>query len=136
MLAMLQKPIAAERLADDVFYEKIDEETELLARLIDAECGDDWCEDLMLYYTGSVVLNRVESELFPDTLHDVIYQPGQYSVVDSGRIDKPPRERPLRIAKELMKDGSQLPSKVVFQANFIQGEVYAHIQTMYFCERD
>ena len=28
---------------------------------------------------GSVVLNRVESEYYPDTIREVIYQPGQYA---------------------------------------------------------
>lgn len=35
-----------------------------------------------------VVLNRVESDSFPDSIEDVIYQPGQFSPVASGRFDR------------------------------------------------
>lgn len=107
---------------------------DLMARIINAECGAAWCEDEMLYYTGSVVLNRVDDDRFPDTIEDVIYQPGQYSPTWSGSINNKPSDRCIEIAKDLLDNGSMLPSDVVFQANFTQGtEVYAKVQTMYFC---
>lgn len=34
------------------------------------------------------VLNRVDSEHFPDSVHDVIYQPNQFASVWNGRIHK------------------------------------------------
>lgn len=113
-----------------------EEELDLLSRLISAECGAEWCEDKMLYYTGSVVLNRISSEYYPSTMYEVIYQPGQYSVTWSGSINSPPTERSVRIAEELLTSGSVLPSEVLYQANFLQGsELYEQIQTMYFCVR-
>ena len=36
---------------------------------------------------GSVVINRVLSSKFPDTVLGVIYQSGQFSPVGSGRLD-------------------------------------------------
>ena len=33
---------------------------------------------------GEVVLNRVASPEFPDTLAEVVFQPGQYSAADEG----------------------------------------------------
>lgn len=34
------------------------------------------------------ILNRVDSAYFPDTIHDVIYQPNQFSPMWNGRINR------------------------------------------------
>lgn len=113
----------------------IDEyELDLLAHLIFAEAGSDWCEDEMQLYTGSVALNRVKHAEYPDTLYDVIYQEGQYSCVDNGMIEYVYNERAYECAKFLLTNGSQLPDNVVFQAPFEQGDgTYKQVQNMYFC---
>jgi len=111
-----------------------EEERELLAHLIFAEAGSDWCEDNMLYYVGSVVLNRIESEYFPDTMREVIYQPGQYSCVNNGMIEYEYNQRAYNVAEDLLTSGSCLPSNVLFQAQFEQGDgTYVIVQNMYFC---
>lgn len=109
-------------------------EWELLAQLIFAEAGSDWCEDNMLYYTGSVVLNRIKSEYYPNTMEEVIYQPGQYSCVNNGKIYAEPNKRAYNVAEDLLTSGSCLPENVVYQAQFEQGDgVYVKVQNMYFC---
>lgn len=114
-----------------------DEELELLAHLIFAEAGSDWCSDKMQQYTGSVVLNRIASTRFPNTMYDVIYQSGQYSVVRSGAINKTPNERAYNCARYLLENGSVLPSNVVFQSQHIQGDgIYEKVQNMYFCYKN
>ena len=114
-----------------------EEELELLAHLIFAEAGSDWCSDKMQQYTGSVVLNRVNSSYFPNTLKDVIYQPGQYSVVKSGAINKTPNQRAYDVAKFLLENSSVLPSNVIFQSQHIQGDgIYEKVQNMYFCYKN
>lgn len=114
-----------------------EEELELLARVIFAEAGSDWCSDKMQQYTGSVVLNRVASPLFPDTMREVIYQNGQYSVVRSGAINKAPNERAYNCAKFLLENGSVLPSNVIFQSQHRQGDgLYEQVQNMYFCYKN
>ena len=111
-----------------------EEEWELLAHLIFAEAGSDWCSDNMMYYVGSVVLNRIESEYFPNTMREVIYQPGQYSCVDNGMIDYEYNQRAYNVAEDLLTSGSCLPKNVVFQAQFEQGDgTYVVVQNMYFC---
>ena len=110
---------------------------ELLAHLIDSEAGAPWVEDEVLYGVGSVVLNRMSDEGFPDTMEEVVYQPGQYAVVGSGRIASEPSERSYAVAADLMENGPTMPAEVVFQANFPQGRgTYAEIQGVYFCYRD
>lgn len=115
--------------------EVIDEyELYLLACLINAEAGSNWCSDKMQYYVGSVVLNRVDSYEFPNTIYDVIYQKGQYACIDNGSINNKPCDRALRIAEDLLTNGSVLPKNVIFQAEFKQGNgTYCKEQNMYFC---
>jgi N-acetylmuramoyl-L-alanine amidase len=62
-------------------------EKDLLARLVRAEAESE-------PYSGKVavavvVLNRVDNETFPNNIHDVIYQSGQFSPVSNGAINKP-----------------------------------------------
>lgn len=114
-----------------------DEDLELLAHLIFAEAGSDWCSDKMQQYTGSVVLNRIKCPLYPNNMRDVIYQKGQYSVVKSGAIDKTPNQRAYDVAKFLLENGSVLPENVVFQSQHIQGDgIYEKVQSMYFCYKN
>ena len=58
----------------------------LLSRVIDAMAGSDWLTDDFRMCVGEVVLNRVASPEFPDTLYDVVYQKGQYAVVNTARL--------------------------------------------------
>lgn len=111
-----------------------DHELYLMAHLINGEAGCNWCSDDMMYYVGSVVLNRVDSKYFPDNIEDVIFAPKQYACTWDGNFDKEPCERAWRIAEDLLLNGSVLPENVVFQAQFTQGDgVYCKEQNMYFC---
>lgn len=119
----------------DVIIKAVPEnELELLANLINAEAGADWCSDEMMYGVGSVVLNRIESDKFPDTLEGVIFQSGQYQCTWDGNMNKPVCERSYRIAYDLLSNGSTYPKNVVYQAGFTQGSgIHEKIQNMYFC---
>lgn len=117
-----------------------EEDLDLLARLITAEMGASWVSDEIQLYVGSVVLNRMQHPLFPDTLYDVIYAKGQYSPTWTGAINNTPDERTIENARQLLEQGSVLPENVVFQANFPQGdgvyyEYYDEVlgTTTYFC---
>lgn len=60
--------------------------TELLARLINGEArGESYQGQVAV---GAVVLNRVKSSQFPNTIPAVIYQKGQFSCVTDGQFDK------------------------------------------------
>lgn len=63
-----------------------DEELELLAKCIEAEAGN---QDLLgKKFVCDVILNRVDSEIFPNEIEEVIKQPNQFSVISNGSIDK------------------------------------------------
>jgi hypothetical protein len=63
-----------------------EEEIELLATIIAAEAGNQPFEGKVA--VGAVVLNRVKSPLFPNTVRHVIYQPNQFTPVSDGRIKR------------------------------------------------
>jgi N-acetylmuramoyl-L-alanine amidase len=48
---------------------------------------------------GNVVLNRVQSERFPNSVQDVVFQPGQFNPVDMGTIYLEPSEQAILAAK-------------------------------------
>ena len=109
----------------------------LLAKLITAEQGYN-ASDTAYYYTGSVVLNRVASDDFPDTLEGVIYQryngAYQYQCVSNGQINRDYDPRAYEIAEDLLTNGSVLPASVVFQAEFRQGSgTYCVDGNTYYC---
>ena len=54
------------------------EERELLCRTVYCEAGNQSIETQEM--VALTILNRLESDKFPDTLHDVIYQKNQYEV--------------------------------------------------------
>ena len=123
-----------ETISNGVIVDK--EKLEMLAHLINAEAGTEYSDesitDEMQLSVGSVVLNRVDHHLFPNTLEEVIFQPGQYSVTWNGSYEKKPSERAYKNAEYLLLNGSILPSNVVYQANFKQGKLYKKIKNVYF----
>ncbi|WP_174733398.1 cell wall hydrolase [Mesobacillus harenae] len=62
-------------------------EKDLLARLVEAEAkGEPFAGKVAV---AAVVLNRVESEQFPDTIHNVVHQKRQFTPVATGSIKQP-----------------------------------------------
>lgn len=129
-------------IESNVFYEEEDDDwvdpfeynTEILARVINGEAGAEYVSDETRYYVGSVVLNRVESEYYPNTIEEVVFQRGQYECTWNGMYDRQPTEACYRIARDLLINGSKLPNNVLLQANFVQGDsIYAYMDTIYFC---
>ena len=103
------------------------------------EMGMSWAPDEQQLYVGSVVLNRVASDRFPDTLEEVVYQPGQYACA-SYLYSLTPDARTIANARQLLEGGSVLPAGVVFQSEAPQGSgVYATYHdevlgsTTYYC---
>lgn len=117
-----------------------EEDLDLLARIINAEAGCDWMPDWVQQMVGSVVLNRVNSAYFPNTIREVIYQPGQYGPVYNGSINKKPSQRVIENARYLLENGSICPPNVTGQNGIITGSgLYTSYYdsvlgtTIYFC---
>lgn len=109
-----------------------DEELYIMSHLIYGEAGN--CSDELQIAVGSVVLNRVKSKYFPNTIKEVVFQKGQYACTWDGNYDKSPDEQAINNSKYLLESGSQLPAACIFQAEFIQGDgVYKTIGNTYIC---
>lgn len=106
-----------------------------LARIIQAENGGHE-DDEALLLTGIVVLKRVKSKHYPDTIIGVISQKGQYSTYADGKFWNEPSKRSMMIAKRLLSTNivHDYPDNLVFQAEFEQGRsVYKKLGYEYFC---
>ena len=114
----------------------------LLARLIDAMAGSDWLTEDFRLCVGEVVLNRVASPEFPNTLREVICQRGQYSVANSPRFASlVPRHECVDAALRLLQGERHMVPAVVYQADYLQGELFAmypdrQLGSTYFCLSD
>jgi N-acetylmuramoyl-L-alanine amidase len=75
-------------------------EKDLLARLVRAEAESEPYSGKVAVAT--VVLNRVDNETFPNNIHDVIYQSGQFSPVSNGQINKPADSESVRAVNEAL----------------------------------
>lgn len=112
----------------------------VLSHIISAEAGN--CGEEMLIGVGSVVLNRVADDRFPDTIEEVVFQTEptiQYQPTVDGSYWKEPTEDAMKVAEMLLEKGSQFPADVIYQSNEQLGEYYTEIEpppgigsTMYF----
>lgn len=59
-------------------YEPTDYEKILLSNLVGREYGADWVSTYDKAKVVATVMNRVEADEFPDTIYDVVSQPGQF----------------------------------------------------------
>ena len=126
--------IEAGRAAEICRNEKIDQtgsgETKiafqdlfLLAKIITSEAGSERLSDEWRMCVGEVVLNRVASPEFPDTVEEVILQEGQYAGVNTDEFTYylNPTEDSVNAALRLLQGERLMDPWVVFQANFPQG---------------
>ena len=105
-------------------YEQLDfDELYLLSKVIEAEAGSDWLSDDWKMSVGEVVLNRVASPEFPDTVEEVVFQRGQYYSRSNAYFRTLlPSERSVDAAVRLLCGERVLGDEsVVFQSNYVLG---------------
>ena len=111
----------------------------LLAKLICAEAGSDWLSDDFRLCVGEVVLNRVASPEFPDSISDVVYQKGQYASAGTAAFASlVPSQACVDAALRLMQGERKMAPSVVFQSDHEQGEIFSmytdrRLGTTFFC---
>ncbi len=88
--------------ADDLYW---------LSRIVSCESGNQPL--LGKIAVANVVLNRVRSSRFPDTVYDVIFQKNQFGPASSGSIYREPNEESV-IAAKLAMDGAEALDNVLF----------------------
>ena len=121
-----------------------DEELEMMAIVIFQEAGGDYFSDETRLMVGTVVMNRVADDRFPDTIYEVLTQKSQYGLLHWTGIVWPERasypneahavERAYECAERILNGERFLPEDVVWQAEFPQGtEIVAFQDETYFC---
>ena len=98
------------------------EDLKLLACLIHSEAGGQSYEGKLA--VANVVLNRVKSSKYPDSIKSVIYQSGQFSVAASGSLDKQLNNydnynsssqlMSIKAAKDALKGANNIGSRMYF----------------------
>lgn len=90
-------------------------EKDLLARLVRAEAESEPYAGKVAVAT--VVLNRVDSSEFPNSISSVINQSGQFSPVSNGEINKPADSESIRAVNEALTWNRSLGAGSLFFYN-------------------
>ena len=72
--------------AAEAFTDYTESDYNVLLRIVQAEAGG--CDMKGKILVANVILNRVESDEFPDTITDVVYEKRQFSPVSNGSINR------------------------------------------------
>lgn len=119
-------------------------DAELLARVIYQEAGADAQCDMCRRRIADVVFNRVESDLFPNTIEEVLTQESQYGMYHWTGVIWPERAsdereanavaRARRIAQEVLsgQHSDLYGNGYIWQAGFTQGNDWVNCCGIYF----
>ena len=116
------------------------DELELLSRLIFASAGERLYSEEYRLCVGEMVLNRVASPEFPDTLSEVVFQRGQFPCVDEPEFaDLRPSRACAEAALRLLLGERRLAPQVVYQSSWQIGPAFVRFYDRrlgytYFCE--
>ena len=107
------------------------DDIKLLAAAMELENGCN--SDLCLMLTGSVILNRMNSPEWPNTIYGVLHQKGQYAEWTLRHLDTVKvSERTMSLALKLATCGS-MDTEIIFQSMHPElGKVKYHVDTDYF----
>lgn len=98
-------------------FNATEEEILLLAALIQCEAGGESYEGKVA--VGAVVMNRVRSSRYPNTIREVIYSPGQFTPAGNGKVDNVlangPKESCIQAAQEAVNGVDNTNGAVSFR---------------------
>ena len=112
---LIAQPVMAGEMSREVDSDLFD-----IAHLMMGEAG--YTDSQERRYTASVLLNRVDSDLFPNTIGECLYQPGQYTTVhDGGPFWNEPTAECWQDAEDLLTQWyetgeTDLPKDVLYQS--------------------
>lgn len=89
-------------------------DVQLLAKLVRAEASGESYKGKVA--VAAVVVNRLNSKKYPNTMKGVIYQPGQFSPVRDGSINKKPDNTSIKAAQQAL-NGSDPTGNALFFYN-------------------
>ena len=123
-MGMLTEASSGQRIVDynvlerKAKYTLSQEDYDVLLRIVEAEAG---CEDIKgKMLVAGVVMNRVESSKFPDTVKEVVFQKGngtvQFSPVRDGRLEKVKVSEETKAAVKRVLSGEDITEGALYFA--------------------
>ena len=136
IVADVQKKEKEEKLKQ-IQYQK---DLYLLSQVVYSEAGSDEISDDVQLMVANVVMNRVISPDFSDTIYDVVHAPNQYQFI-KGKVTVVPNKRASDNAKKVLDGLRVLPKNIVYQSEYRNlGKIYKTVKTrnstMYFSYRN
>lgn len=89
-----------------------DEDKNLLMKIASAEAGSESTKGKAVIM--QVVLNRTESEIFPNTIKEVIFQSGQFSTINDGNYSRAKPDEDCEIALQEVLNGNHKDFEALF----------------------
>lgn len=117
-------------------YEK---DRDIIATVVYNEAGYK-CTDRHMELVAAVIYNRLQSDLFPNTIYEIVTAPKQYhplyaesdSVYGQAARNSDKWEQCQKIADKALRGQIKCPKNVYYQANFPQGsKTYKIFKTTY-----
>ena len=99
-------------LSGDAYYDS--DMLYWLSHIINAESGNQPLQGKIA--VGNVVMNRVASSIFPNSVRDVIYQRNQFTPVQNGSIKLKPNAESI-VAAKLVLDGANTAGNSLYFVN-------------------
>lgn len=122
-----------------------EEDVTYLATAIYCEAGSDSISDLTRYYVADVILNRVESADFPDTIHGVLTQEYAYGTFawtgivfpeySASEWEQPAVDRAYDVARDVLLNGNHTwlyGNGYVWQSEYRQSEDSFYLDGFWF----
>ncbi len=110
-----------EYLENEYFTET---EFDILVRCVDAEARGQ--QEEAIEAVTCVILNRVDSKLYPNSIEGVVFQEGQFDVVAYGMIRRQPLERTFLIVQRVYENPIEYQLKY---KDYIAFDSYVTIDT-------
>ncbi|MBP5593952.1 MAG: cell wall hydrolase [Pseudobutyrivibrio sp.] len=94
-----------------------EEDVELIAKVVLGEAEGE--SELGKRLVASTILNRVDSDIWPNTVHDVCYQSGQFCCLHNGRCN---RVKVTDSVRELVRE--EMASRTNYSVMYFSGGGY------------
>lgn len=99
-------------------------ELDLLAAIIECEAGGESHTGKVA--VGAVIMNRVSSSQFPDSITEVVYQRGQFSPVASGKLSsvlaRGARQDCYQAARDALNGSNPIGGALYFNSGYGKGQ--------------
>ena len=119
-------------------YDFTEEEVYLIAQCVEAEAGYYEGHKLSQQYVTQVIINRLHSGQFPNSVEEVIYQKvngvPQFSVAYNGMMDREVEQKTLSNVYSAIVHGTDLPEYVLYFYNVSVTENWVNTLNTYVIE--